>query len=476
MQKKSIQDEQPEIIWSEDEKTKEENPGPITNQPISDDTDSEIPVNTLGEVFLKKYKVMRDISDSCYLFNGLFWEDVTEKNLRSKAMNCDTKKKTSAARRKAIVDYALDSCTVNNIKWNQLQIGEIAFKDYIYTIETGQKREHSWEHYLTGVIPHNFRPKAKCPLWEECLNVWFETEDKKLALQEFFGYILCLHASYKKALLLLGESDTGKSIVCQIAKELVGFNSVCCISLEAMDDPQKLAPIKGKMLNLVTELSSDAQFADGGFKQIISNEPIQVKQLYVRSESIVPVAKHIIATNTLPMMKDSSQGVINRLLLIKFNNIITNPDKKLLSKLKEKELDGIINWAVQGAKRLISNGGIFTEVEESKSLLKEYKTSQNPLMYYIENSGELEVDPTGHVLCSTFIRRFNAWNGGREFSANRIGRMMSSMRLSNGEMVRSVPIKGERFYKGLKWVNSSYENQDRKNKDSNEGFIKNVIG
>lgn len=466
------------ILWSLEEMTQHEKIGPVVNCALPDDVDVEIPVNRLGENFIQKYKVIRDGNDNNYIWNGCFWQQVSEKQLQSLAMNCDTQKKTSTTRRRQTVEYALDKCTNPEVEWNRLLPEEIAFKDGVVNIITGEKKRHSWRMFLTSIIPHYYNPEAKCPLWLKCLDYWFEdANDKKLLLQEYMGYILCLHTKYKKALVLFGESNTGKSVICDIAIDIVSKKFFSCVSVEDMDDPGMCAPLKGSMLNICTELSADSILADGGFKKIVSNEPIQINQKYSRLETIVPVAKVLVATNNLPRIPDiNSQGVWNRMLIIKFNRVVEEKDFSLESKLRN-ELEGIVAWAVEGAKRLIKNSGVFTDVEESKLLLKEYQMNQNAVLGYIEQSGEIEYDPNSHVVTQTFCRKFNAWNGGKEYSANAIGRIIGSIKLPNGEKIKSVPMNGKRVYKGLKWSGGVKDveknhNESEKHEDKKE-FTKN---
>lgn len=85
-------------------------------------------------------------------------------------------------------------------------------------------------------------------LWSKCLNEWFETENGKLALQEFFGYLLCPHANYKKALVLVGDSSSGKSVICEIARLVVGNEFACSIHPNDMNNPWSLASIKNKKI------------------------------------------------------------------------------------------------------------------------------------------------------------------------------------------------------------------------------------
>jgi P4 family phage/plasmid primase-like protien len=444
----------PEIFWDETEKKQDLRVGPQFNNPIKDDEQwaSKIPTNVLGEEFLKRYKITTDASNSKYIYGDPdpYWKEVPESYLRALAMNLDTFKNTSSSRRKNTVDYAVDKSFQHTIRWNNLSTNEIAFIDYI--VEVGEnknkdlKKEHKWTYYLDNIVPHRYKSWEKCPLWLKCIDEWFETDDKKLALQEFMGYVLCSHVKFKKALLLLGESNSGKSVPCDIMKEIIGSMYTCSIAPDRMDDPKAVAEIKGKKLNLITELSSDSMLADGGFKKIISGEPTQIDKKYVAVQTIIPVAKHIIATNNLPRIRDSSAGVYNRLLIIKFNKVVPkdqqNPD---LTNLLKKEISGIIAWAVEGLRRLISNKGQFTEIKESVQIIEDYRFSQNPLLSFIEESDLLEKDPNARVLQDEFRIRFQEYKGGKEFNKTTIGRMMKEMGYP------SKSSNSKRYYQGLRF-------------------------
>lgn len=445
----------PELYWNEDEipQQNQNKNGPRFNHPIRESLyEGKTKTNVLGELFLKKYKITADRTKSVYLYNGRHWQEETPEYLRSLAMNVDTYEHTSSTRRKATVDYAIDRTYQQKIEWNRLADDEIAFEDCIIkigkTIEEDERKSHDWEYYLNSVIPHRYKSWAKCPLWEKCLDDWFETEDKKLALQEYFGYVLCYHVKFKKALLLIGDSDAGKSVPCDILKEMVGEPYTCSISPEKMDDSSAVSEIKGKKLNLTTELSSDSTLADGGFKKIVSGEPVQINKKFIAIHTINPIAKHVIATNNLPRVRDSSSGVYNRLLIIKFNRVVPKEkqDPELRDNLK-KEIDGIINWAVEGLRRLIKNKGRFTEIKESVKLLEEYRLSQNPILSFIEESGVLEKDPNEKILQEIFRRKFQEYKGGKEFTKTTIGRMVKALGYE------SYASNGKRYYKGLKLRN-----------------------
>lgn len=441
----------PEILWSEEEKPKKDKLGPRFNHPITEGlyVDVKLPPNTLGELFLKKYTITGDASTTTYIYEENHWKEIPKKALRALAMNVDTKKQTTTARRQQTVEYAVDRTFQYSIKWNQIEKNEIPFKDCIIrlgkTKDQDVRKDHDWEYYIDSIVPHRYKHWEKCPTWLKCLNDWFETEDKKLALQEFFGYVLCCHVDFKKALLLLGESNAGKSVPCDVLKEIVGNRYTCSIPPDKMDDPKIVADIKGKKLNLITELTADSNIADGGFKKIISGEPIQIDKKYVAAHTIEPCAKHVLATNNLPRIRDESLGVYNRLLIIKFNREVPKEkqDPELTDKLK-REILGIIAWAVEGLRRLILNKGQFTEIAESKNILNEYRMSQNPLLAFIEESGIIEKDEKGRVEVNIFRKKFQEFKGGKEYNKRTVGVKMKQMGYE------SFPSNGKRYYKGLK--------------------------
>ena len=231
---------------------------------------------------------------------------------------------------------------------------------------------------------------------------------------------------YKKALLLWGESNTGKSVVCEVAKEMVGRIATCSIQPEKMDDPQLIAELKGKKLNIVTELSSGSSIADGGFKQIISGEPVQGNAKYKTVSTFVPIAKHVFATNVLPRLNDESEGVLNRLLLLKFNNVLDKEkqDPLLIEKLKE-EVEGIVVWALVGLRRLMTNNGQFTIPSETVSIMGDYKITQNFVLDFIKNNGIVEEEVGGKVAIEVFVEHLNKYCGGKPLSNIQVGKKIS---------------------------------------------------
>ena len=189
-----------------------------------------------------------------------------------------------------------------------------------------------------------------------------------------------------------------------------------------MDDPKKRAPIKGKLLNLITEVGEWATLNDSGFKMLVSTgDPVEIEKKFVNSMTIIPTCKHMIATNNLPRITDQTKAVYNRLLILEFKNVLSQNkmDPHLLERLTA-EMQGILAWAVEGARRLVESSGNFTRVESSEQIIREYKETNNEVAQFIEHGGVVCYDPEGYISTTQFREDFNRYKGGKPVSARMI--------------------------------------------------------
>lgn len=379
--------------------------------------------NAIGDLILKKLKVLTLMEGILYRYTGTHWEHIRESYLKALALQLDSQ--TTKNRRNETSDYIKHKSLVPNVEWRRLAINEIPFQNGVLNVETDEVRPHRSEDYLEAVIPHEFVPNAECPIWLNALDTYFagpDAAEKTLALQQFFGYCLLPHARYKKALILYGDSDTGKSQPLAILREIVGIKNCAGVSVEAMDDPRARVQLMGKMVNVLTELTSKSIVADGGFKTLISTEePLLFDAKYEAPVMYIPFAKHVIACNELPSINDRTKATYNRLLMIQFNNVlpIERQDRGILDKFKS-EIHGIIQWAVNGACHLIRTGGEFVTIQQSEDTIKEYRNVQNEVAVFIDE--RCSVDPDSSIPCEDFRAKFLTWSG-KHYSPRAIGAM-----------------------------------------------------
>lgn len=396
--------------------------------------------NKVAEEIMEGCRLMTDTLGTTYKYNGAYWEEVTASALARMALEADGRFKTSQKRRNEIVSY-IKAATCRHVQWGRVADWEVPCENGVVDVRTGRLRPHDPDDMLERVIPWPFTFGAHCPAWCEALGVWFPDEGgaepvpEVEALQTFFGYVVLSHAKYKKALFLKGGSNTGKSVVIYAAQQLVGEGASCSLPLEHMDDPQRRAVIKGKLLNVVTEVSEGALVADGGFKQLVSTEePVLIDAKYKPSEMYVSRAKHIIAANTLFRMNDRTEAILNRLLIVPMERVLSDDeqDEALPARLRE-QAPGLLLWAIAGARRLVEAGGKFPEVPRASEMLAELRGTANPARQWLAERCRWTGDAAVPLAVATDA--FNAYNKGtRKVTVRGFGGMLRDA----GVMIKTV--------------------------------------
>jgi len=426
----------------------------INNPPQYDDAKRTVP--EISYKLCEEYEFHRDDAQCVYLYNEDYWIETSIQMIDKMAMQystfADSEKGTAKARRAS--NHALTCQHLRFIEWNQVEPTEVPLKNGVLDFMTGDVRKHRSSDYLDRIIPIDYDPDATCELWLRCIADWLpDMPEEQEALQQFFGYILMPHAHYKKALILYGDPDTGKSQICNLASSLVGGEKfVCSITPDDMDDPKKLAPIKGKALNCVPDLKGNTVLADGGFKQLVSTgDSIQLDQKFTRQETYTPTAKHLFATNNLPSVRDMTDAVFRRLLILKFSHAVPldKQDPELERKL-EKELPGILRWAVEGARKLYTNRGRWPLVQSSLELLKDYKLDQNPLYFYIQEAGEVQPKEQARIPTEELRNKMNEFNGTRPYGRKKFNKLIEGIASELPDVCRKK-VGGKSYVVGLQW-------------------------
>ena len=390
--------------------------------------------NALAERVLECHRLVQDAGGTMFTYNGRHWEEISDESLLALIFGQDRETTTRHSKRLEALAYLKAKSHKRGLAWGQLGEWEVPTANCVIDIATGKTRPHDADDWLESVLPWPYEPEASCPIWHRALTDWFGEDMAKWdALQEFFGYVCLSHARLKKALILYGRADTGKSQVALVLKALAGDRYCCTLPVEHMDDPRRCYVLVGKRLNVMTELTTDALMADGGFKTLVSTgEPILIDPKFKTPFMYTPSTKHAIATNNLPNINDRTEATFNRLLLIPFTHVIATADQdiELLDKLGV-EMPGIVAWAIGGARRLHGNGGQFTEIGSAVSLMVEYRAECNPVLAFVH---ERMAEAAGSATpLSEITREFNSWYGGsRKFDIRRIGRALRGAGLTVG--------------------------------------------
>lgn len=434
--------------WPEDEEPEDASDGRRPRVPKA---------NAAAERILQREQFLCDDSLAIYRYTGTHWSETSVWAIRKIALEEDGPARSTERRRSEIVGYIRAKCHRANIAWRDLHQAEVPFVNGVLDVCTGKMRPHRPEDLLESVLPHRYGDTAECPIWLNALQTYWGADAdcaaKIAALQEFFGYVLLPHARYKRALVCQGESDTGKSQIAYVLRKLVGNTNCSSVSVEDMDDSRKRTPLIGKMLNVLTELTSRAIIADGGFKTLVSTEePLQFDEKFKKPILYTPTAKHVIVCNDLPQVNDRSMGTYNRLIMLRFSRVIplSEQDRDFQSRM-EAEILGIARWAAEGARRLVEHGGMFTRIAESEHLVTEYRESQNDIFAFVSECCETHPFDFAEPLTAVW-KRFTTWSQTTRHARAATERMLRSAGFRTEKRMNVATGKDEQVVVGLRLI------------------------
>ncbi len=330
----------------------------------------------------------------------------------------------------------------------------INFENCMFDPSTQIKFPHAKEHFSTIRIPYKYDPEATCPLWIKTLNEVLEEDQDKINLfQEFIAYCLLPDMNQKKALLLLGESDCGKSTLLFIVKYMLGEQNCSSVGLEYLPNPQYTPLLINKMVNIDADVSRDAGKYEREFKIITSGEPVSCNQKHIPTFEFIPKCKIILAANIFPKITDHSSAFYNRLLLIPCNRIFLphEQDNELVFKLKQ-ELPGIFNWALEGLKRFKERGK-FQKYDFVTDAVEELENENNPCNLFFQE--HVEVSMGSYIEKGDLYKKYKEWSDNTKNYALSENRFSTNVfKKFNNQTPKNTRLDngGRRIWKNLIWV------------------------
>lgn len=221
---------------------------------------------------------------------------------------------------------------------------------------TGMFEKHTPDVFTFSQIPIHYDPVAECPVWLGELNKKLDATCVAL-LQEFFGYCFMQGQPFEKALLIFGPPKTMKSTALTVLEWLLGEDNYSAFSLQALNDDRfTKAYLLGKFANIYADLPASSLKNTDTFLLITGGDAITAEKKHCHPFTFRPGAKLVFSCNKIPATSNKNLAFYRRWILIPFLVQHEKDDTGMRERLK-KELPGILNWALEGMKRLRINGG-----------------------------------------------------------------------------------------------------------------------
>jgi putative DNA primase/helicase len=272
-------------------------------------------------------------------------------------------------------------------------------KNGLLDLRTFELKKHTPKFLSTIQLPVEYDPNAKSELWEKVVNEDLYPEDVPL-LQEAFGYALYPENVAQKMFVFLGEGANGKSLVLRVLEALIGKDHVANVSPQDLENNRfAVSQLFGKLVNIYPDLPSFALQSTGKLKALVSGDSLTIEEKFKKPFSFRNRAKFFFSANVLPKVSDNTRAFYRRLVIINFPRTFdeSTADPTLPEKLtNEKELSGILNWALEGLQRLMQNGFRFSYNKSVEEIEELYTRASDPVKAFLEE--ETVEDPNAWIV------------------------------------------------------------------------------
>ena len=176
-------------------------------------------------------------------------------------------------------------------------------------------------------------------------------------------------------------------------------------------------------------------------KQMTGGDVLKGRPLYGKYIQFSINGKILLATNSLPSINNTDHGTWRRIQAIPFNRTFTSEqqDKGLGSKLN-KELPGILNWAIKGCLDWQQQG--LNPPQIVLEQVSAYKTEMDSIAQFVEQ--ECDIDPDTKYSASKLYEAY------RHF-CQAIGRKPQSTNAFKKALDKLTGVYQSRTASGMQW-------------------------
>lgn len=266
------------------------------------------------------------------------------------------------------------------------------FTNGVLDIQTGQFRKHERADLSTYRLPYKYDREASCGRWLQFVSECLEKDVSRVSvLQEFMGYCLGRDNSFHKALVCVGDGRNGKGTTFYVISKLVGEENCSALRLGDMSNKETVSDLVGKLVNIDADTDATARGFESDFRRISAGDTMVARKLYKDVFKFTPYCKLIVGANELPRIADKTHGFYDRLIILPYNvSFVGREDRDLKPKLVA-EISGILNWALEGRRRLYEYGR-FSVDKTLQGLVTELKRENNPIEIFIDENVRVHED------------------------------------------------------------------------------------
>ena len=199
----------------------------------------------------------------------------------------------------------------------------INFLNGVWDIEKQKLLPHDSKYLQTVQIPHEvglYKPFTETRLYDFFKKTRLRNEDIKMMLS-YMAYCLTLKHGLKTFMVLLGKSNTGKSVLIRFMESLVGSHNTSALSMHELNMRFYPAQLYGKLLNACADNNSLPLQSIDQLKKVTGGDLIMHEKKGMDPFFFVPFCKLIFSFNQMPLqLEEKSNAFYKRMRILNMEN------------------------------------------------------------------------------------------------------------------------------------------------------------
>jgi len=265
--------------------------------------------------------------------------------------------------------------------------------------------------YSEGFDPtHNIRikfdvyyePRRKCPQFMKFMREILPDPQDRLTVLECLSTVFIPEMNLEKAYMFIGGGANGKSTLFNVFKALMDEDSYCSISIHSLIYNRfSAAELEGRIANIYPDINSTVIKELDRFKMIVSGETMTVERKGRDPNPLKPMTKHFFSANQPPEIKEDTDAVFRRFIMVEFKKSFLETRNIDLSSELIEEKSGIFNLLLQVANCLKKRKRFCYEQSVGELRIR-WKEESNPVYNFI-NDDNLIIHDESATINKTYL-------------------------------------------------------------------------
>lgn len=199
----------------------------------------------------------------------------------------------------------------------------INFKNGVWDINKRELISHDSKYLQTIQIPHNvnnYVPFTQTRLYDFFKKTKLNKEDIKMMLK-YMAYCMTTDYGLKTFMILVGQSNTGKSVLIRFVETLVGKQNTSALSMHELNMRFYPSQLYNKLLNSCADNKTLPLSSIENLKKITGGDLIMHEKKGKEPFFFTSFAKLLFSFNQLPLqLEEKSNAFYKRMRILKMNN------------------------------------------------------------------------------------------------------------------------------------------------------------